>query len=70
MERALALDAVELLIGGVFVQGSFGAGIVAVHPGVKAIRGEEHLFAVTDLEFFELQDIDEFSGHTRSSFSI
>ena len=40
MKRALALDAVKLLIGSVLVHRPFGARIIAVHPGVKVIRGE------------------------------
>src|SRR5438105_11617764 len=40
MKRALSLDAAKLLIGGMLVHGALGARIVAVHPGVKMIRGE------------------------------
>src|SRR5262245_41568957 len=40
MKGALALDAVKLLIGRVLVHRPFGAWIIAVHPGVKVIRGE------------------------------
>ena len=50
MKRALALDAVELLVGGVLVHRPLGAGIISVHPGVKLIRGEQHFFAVADFE--------------------
>src|SRR5581483_6250050 len=69
VESALALHAVKLLVGGVLVHGALGAGIIAVHPGMKMIRAEQHFFAVPDLEFLDLEDVDEFSGHLATPFS-
>ena len=51
MKRAFALNAVELLVGGVLMHRPLGAGIVAVHPGVKMVGGEKHLLAVADVQF-------------------
>src|SRR5258705_699948 len=39
VKRALDLDAIKLLISGVLVHGTFGSWIVAMHPGMKMIRG-------------------------------
>src|SRR6266850_3064077 len=40
VKRALPLDIIKLLICSVLVHGPLGARIIAVHPGVKVIRGE------------------------------
>ena len=51
MKRALALDAVKLLVGSMLVHRSLGSRIIAVHPGVKLVRSKQHFFAVTDVQF-------------------
>jgi hypothetical protein len=62
MKGAYPFDAVELLVCGVLVHGALGARIVAMHPGVKLIRGEQDFFAVADIQLGHAQNIDEFSG--------
>jgi hypothetical protein len=67
MKRALSLDAVKLLISGVFVHRPLRPRIIAVHPGVKLIGSKKYFLAVADLQFLHVHDIDELSCHGFSS---
>ena len=63
MKCALSFNAVKLLVGGVLVHGAFGARVITMNPGVKMIRGEQHFFAVADVQLGKIQQINEFSRH-------
>jgi hypothetical protein len=63
---ALSFDAVELLVGAVFVHGTLGSGIIAMNPSVKMIGAKQYFLAMPDIQFGKIQQINELGGHKNS----
>jgi hypothetical protein len=67
VKRAFALYAIELLVGGMLVHRTLGAGIVTVNPGVKMIGCEKYFLTMPDIQFGHFQNINKLSAHHLSS---
>src|SRR5262249_42483914 len=63
MKKTLAPHAGKLLGGRVLVHGGFSARIISMNPYVKKVRSKKNLLTVTDLQFRQIQMVDEFHRH-------